>query len=179
MSFGENLVSLRKRKGVSQEQLAEVLGLTRQTVSKWELNQSTPDLQYIVHISEYFNVSLDYLIKGEESTLKEVLQKEEKEYSNKKSNYVIGYKWIFVLGLVLMAVSMIGMMTFALCAAIHPHEYWIDDRAYKGLAGFLRGTQSQGIFLALNLSFLSGGGCAGWGIFKQLHPTKNIYLREK
>lgn len=44
MTFGENLVYLRKSKGVSQEKLAEELGLTRQTISKWELNQSTPDL---------------------------------------------------------------------------------------------------------------------------------------
>ena len=61
MTFGENLVNLRKRKGVSQEQLAEVLGLTRQTISKWELNQSTPDLQYILQMGEFFNVSLDYI----------------------------------------------------------------------------------------------------------------------
>lgn len=174
MTFGENLVNLRKSKGVSQEQLAEVLGLTRQTVSKWELNQSTPDLQYIVQISEYFNVSLDYLVKGKETILTEVSKQERKEECDKKSNRVIGYKWLFALGLVLMVVSMFGMLTFAVCSAIRPHEYWLDDRVYRGLAGFLRGTESQGFFAVLNLLLLSGISCAGWGIFKQLHLTKNI-----
>lgn len=176
MTFGENLVSLRKRKSVSQEQLAEVLGLTRQTVSKWELNQSTPDLQYIVQMSEYFNVSLDYLIKGKETTLTEVPKQEKEDDCDKKSNYVIGYKWIFVFGLVLVGVSMVGMMTYVVCAAIDPQDYLMNDRVYSGLAGFLRGTQSQGIFAVMNLLFLSGIGCAGWGIFKQLHPTKNMYI---
>jgi len=174
MIFGENLVRLRKRKGVSQEQLAEVLGITRQTISKWELNQSTPDLQYTVQISEYFNVSLDYLIKGEETIVTDVSKQEKEDDCDKKSNYVIGYKWIFVLGLVLMGVSMVGMLTYVVCAAIDPQDYLADDRIYSGLAGFLRGTQSQGIFAVLNLLFLSGIGCAGWGIFKQLYPSNNI-----
>lgn len=174
MTFGENLVNLRKRNGVSQEQLAEVLGITRQTISKWELNQSTPDLQYIVQIGEYFNVSLDYLIKGEEITLAKVSKQEKEDDCDKKSNYVIGYKWIFVLGLVLVVVSMVGMMTFAVCAAIRPHEYGIDDRVYNGLAGFLRGTQSQGIFAVLNLLFLSGIGCAGWGISNEVLLRHNV-----
>lgn len=169
MTFGENLVNLRKSKGVSQEQLAEVLGLTRQTVSKWELNQSTPDLQYIVQMGEYFDVSLDYLIKGKEVIVSEVSVKERNEEEGKKSNHVAGYKWLFILGLVLVGISVLGMLTFAVYAAIYPHEYCLDDRVYNGLAGFLRGTDSQGSFAVLNLLFLSGSGCAGWGIFKQLH----------
>lgn len=168
MTFGENLVNLRKRKSVSQEQLAEVLGITRQTVSKWELNQSTPDLQYIVQISEYFDVSLDYLVKGKEAISTEVLMQERKEDNDKNSSY-IGYKGLFVLGIVLMVISMLGMLTFAVCAAIYPYEYWLDDKVYRGLAGFLRGTETQGFFTVLNLLLLSGSGCAGWGIYKQLH----------
>lgn len=179
MTFGENLVNLRKRKGVSQEQLAEVLGLTRQTISKWELNQSTPDLQYILQMGEFFNVSLDYLIKGEEPILAEVALYECADDSDKKSSNVIGYKWIFILGLVLVVVSMVGMMTFAVCAVIQPHEYSLDDRVYTGLAGFLRGTQSQGIFAVLNLFFLSGIVCSGLGIFKQLNPTSKLTIKKQ
>jgi transcriptional regulator with XRE-family HTH domain len=65
MTFGEKIQKLRKQKGLSQEALAEKVSVTRQTISKWELGQSTPDLEYIVQISGIFGVSTDYLIKEE------------------------------------------------------------------------------------------------------------------
>lgn len=65
--LGEKIVELRKQKGITQEQLAEELEVTRQTISKWELNQSSPDLNYIRKISDYFNVTTDYLIKEKTS----------------------------------------------------------------------------------------------------------------
>lgn len=64
MAFCETLTYLRKLKGLSQEQLAQELDITRQTISKWELNQSTPDIDYLLRLSEYFEVSTDYLLKG-------------------------------------------------------------------------------------------------------------------
>lgn len=66
MSFSERLTDLRKKSGMTQEQLAEKIGVTRQTVSKWELNQSTPDLNYISQMCDLFEVTSDYLIKGAE-----------------------------------------------------------------------------------------------------------------
>lgn len=66
MTLGEKLASLRKEKNITQEQMAEELGVTRQTISKWELDQSKPDLQYISDLSNFFQVTLDYLIKDEE-----------------------------------------------------------------------------------------------------------------
>lgn len=51
MTFGETLTNLRKSKGLSQSQLADALNLTRQTISKWELDQSTPDITYILHLA--------------------------------------------------------------------------------------------------------------------------------
>ena len=63
MAFGENLTFLRKSRGLSQEQLAEELDLTRQTISKWELNQSLPDLDFLLQLSDFFQVSTDDLIK--------------------------------------------------------------------------------------------------------------------
>lgn len=73
MTFGERIQLLRKQRKMSQEELGEKLEVTRQTISKWELDQSTPDLDYIIAISEFFDVTTDYLIKGgrdENSTLK-------------------------------------------------------------------------------------------------------------
>ena len=63
MIFADKLIQLRKQKGWSQEELAEKLDVTRQSVSKWESTQSVPDLERILRISEIFDVSLDYLLK--------------------------------------------------------------------------------------------------------------------
>lgn len=65
MTLGEKIQKLRKQNGLSQEALAEKVNVTRQTVSKWELNQSAPDLDFIVQLSKIFNVSADYLIRDE------------------------------------------------------------------------------------------------------------------
>lgn len=63
MKFGEKLQALRRAKGLSQEQLAEALGVTRQAISKWELNASLPDVEKLLALSEFFAVSTDYLLK--------------------------------------------------------------------------------------------------------------------
>lgn len=68
MTLGQKLQQLRKARGISQEDLAQVLSVTRQTISKWELDQSTPDLAYLASISDFFEVSTDYLIKNDTSS---------------------------------------------------------------------------------------------------------------
>lgn len=59
--FAENLQALRKQKGWSQEQLADAIGVTRQTVSKWELGSTTPELEKLLALSQLFAISLDEL----------------------------------------------------------------------------------------------------------------------
>ncbi len=61
MEIGENIASLRKEKKLTQEELAEILEVSRQTISKWELNDTSPDLKQAKKIAEYFEVSLDAL----------------------------------------------------------------------------------------------------------------------
>ena len=70
MNFGMKLQTLRKEKGLSQEDLAQELNVSRQAVSKWENNDAYPELDKIILVSQMFNVSLDYLIKDEGSTPK-------------------------------------------------------------------------------------------------------------
>lgn len=65
MQLGQRIYELRKNKGISQEELANVLNVSRQSISKWESNNSTPDLERVIEISRYFNVTTDYLLKGE------------------------------------------------------------------------------------------------------------------
>ncbi len=65
-SVGERLLKLRNEKGMTQEDLAEYLNVSRQSVSKWELNKTLPDVEKILQLSELYEVTLDYIIKGEE-----------------------------------------------------------------------------------------------------------------
>lgn len=68
MSLGDKIAELRRQKGWSQENLAEKLGVTRQSVSKWESGSSIPDLDKIIGLSELFGVTTDYLIKSESTS---------------------------------------------------------------------------------------------------------------
>lgn len=63
MKFNEKLLSLRKKQGLSQEELGMELQVSRQTISKWEAGQSYPDFQKLVMLSDYFGMSLDELVK--------------------------------------------------------------------------------------------------------------------
>ncbi|NLC73310.1 MAG: helix-turn-helix transcriptional regulator [Ruminococcaceae bacterium] len=63
MTFSEKLIKLRKEKGMSQESLAEMLGTSRQAVSKWENGQGFPETEKLLMIGNIFEVSTDYLLK--------------------------------------------------------------------------------------------------------------------
>ena len=63
MEFNNKLYELRKKRGYSQEELANRLNVSRQTVSKWEVGESTPDMEKLVAISDLFEMSLDELVK--------------------------------------------------------------------------------------------------------------------
>lgn len=81
MNFSEKLLALRKANDLTQEQLAEKLDVSRQSVSKWESGQATPELEKIVALSTVFNVSTDYLLKTSEindlSVKTEMLEKQQ------------------------------------------------------------------------------------------------------
>lgn len=62
MSLGDKLLDLRKKAGLSQEDVADKLGVSRQTVSKWEMDQTIPELIKVKLLSQLYNVSYDYLI---------------------------------------------------------------------------------------------------------------------
>lgn len=65
MELGGKLKKLRKENDYSQQQVAEILHITAQAVSKWENNKSVPDITTLVQITDLYNVSLDYLIKSD------------------------------------------------------------------------------------------------------------------
>lgn len=64
MNISDRIQQLRKAKGISQEELADKIGVSRQAVSKWESEQSIPDTEKIIALSDYFETTTDYLLKG-------------------------------------------------------------------------------------------------------------------
>ncbi len=69
MSLGENIVRLRTEKRQTQEELADLLGVSRQSVSKWESDVSVPELDKLIKLSEVFAVTMDKLVKGNNITI--------------------------------------------------------------------------------------------------------------
>ena len=64
MNIADRIQNLRKSRGISQEELADKIGVSRQAVSKWESDQSTPDIEKVILLSNYFETTTDYLLKG-------------------------------------------------------------------------------------------------------------------
>lgn len=83
MSFSENLMRLRKQKELSQEEFANEINVTRQTVSKWELGISTPDMDKLVQMASFFGITVDDLVNSEEATSKVNNKNDEKYTANR------------------------------------------------------------------------------------------------
>ena len=100
MTLGERLLECRTNIGMSQEKLAEKVGVSRQTISKWETNQSTPEFDKILPLCEALGITPEELITGEKNQVeeaekvekiklekaKEEIRKKQMEYSNKRNN---------------------------------------------------------------------------------------------
>lgn len=112
MTFGDKLQALRKSKGMSQEQLASQLSVSRQAISKWELNSSIPDTENIIRISEIFNVTTDYLLKDYiENSSHTINQVYEQPTRQKKRG---------LAAIIMMVVGGIGVLTFWILSSIYP-----------------------------------------------------------
>ena len=119
MNFSEKLTALRRREGMSQEQLADRLGVTRQSVSKWEGGAAQPELAKLVALSEMFHGSVDYLVKdymeepeqtaaGASSTAKLEEQVEE------ISRYFRAWEWNS-------ETTLFGLPLVSVCFCFYPH----------------------------------------------------------
>lgn len=137
MIFKEKLLELRKQKGWSQEELGYKLDVSRQTISKWESGQSTPEMEKLVKLSEIFEISLDDLIKGikietkidKSQSVEE--NKEDKNIQNTQINKVCKIIFIFALiaafiflGIVLIRMAKLNSINNAL-------NYLCDSTNYK------------------------------------------------
>lgn len=89
-TIGTRIANLRSQYSYSQEYVAEQLGVSRQAVSKWEQNQSSPDTENLIALSQLFKVSVEYLAIGETQEKKEEPKEAEKQQA-KSSQKIIGY----------------------------------------------------------------------------------------
>lgn len=85
VKIGAFLKDLRKEKGITQEQLAEELGVSGRTISRWETGSNMPDISLLVEIAEFFDVSIPEIIKGERKS--EDMKEETKEVAETMSDY--------------------------------------------------------------------------------------------
>lgn len=85
MGFGENLIRSRKKSGLSQEEVAAKLGISRQTVSKWELGETLPDIQQAKKLSTLYHITLDELVELDLQVkeIQEVIEKTTEETQKK------------------------------------------------------------------------------------------------
>ncbi|QVK17031.1 helix-turn-helix transcriptional regulator [Mycoplasmatota bacterium] len=115
MEFGQKLLSLRKEKGLSQEELGGQLMVSRQTVSKWELGDSTPEMDKLILISEFFDISLDELVKGSDTSnlnIKNIGTSESKLSIQKKGIYHIIILLVKIFGILLLIDFLVMIIYF-------------------------------------------------------------------
>lgn len=89
MKLGQHLVHYRKIAKLSQEDLAEQIYVTRQTISNWENNHTYPDVQSLILLSQIFQVSLDDLIKGDLEEMKTIVQHSELKQFDKDTYFML------------------------------------------------------------------------------------------
>ncbi len=103
MKLGERLYNFRRKKGLSQEDVAAKLNVTRQTVSKWETDQTLPDLDKIESICELFEISTDELLKGKKEDV--VVTTNNLENKKKKALVISESVFLYFLGIIWIILS--------------------------------------------------------------------------
>lgn len=122
MTFGERLFELRTERGISQEQFAELMNVSRQSISKWETDKAYPEMSRLIFMSDYFNVTLDYLIRGKEYATKPDSEKCTKYHTNKLWNIWTSFYTnlsktqgvMFYLISILLVIALVGLI-WAFC----------------------------------------------------------------
>ena len=119
MKFNEKLIELRKKQGLSQEELGYKLNVTRQTVSKWELGQTTPEMDKLVEISKMFNISVHDLINESEAQGESKPIVEEKttyNYPNNKQSGREKFLKILLVGILIIVLVLIAIKVYGIAS---------------------------------------------------------------
>ena len=122
MKFNEKLIKLRKAAGLSQEELGNRLDVARQTVSKWELGETTPEMDKLVELSNLFNVSMDEMAK--ETEIPEVIAREldhkkiDSVYNDVGTAKKIIKYYVIIFGIIAIIIAII-LINFFIRTAFH------------------------------------------------------------
>ena len=106
MSLGENILILRKKNGLSQEQLGEKINVTRQTISNWELNETAPNPEQLKLLSKALKVSIDELVDNDISSILV------KKISNTEKLASMGIKTVKIIGIAFLVLLIIDIFSF-------------------------------------------------------------------
>lgn len=160
MTVGERIQDLRKKKGYSQEKLAEYLNMSRQAVAKWEQNICEPNLECLAKMSDLFGVDLDYLIMGkasEEEKAENVVRKKETVIIKEKDNLLDKKDIILLITLITSTAVFIGLFIYALLNPLYYNQktsfawwyirIWISDGTWFRLLVLI---SAFGIVFSLN-----------------------------
>lgn len=116
MKLGEKILELRKKNGLSQEQLGEKLEVTRQTISNWELGETSPNPEQLVLLSKTFNISIDELLNND---VKNILV-EKVSNTEKLAGLVLKIlKWLGTIFLVLLSIEILVFIVLIVLKTIH------------------------------------------------------------
>ncbi len=135
--LSEKLYKLRKNSGLSQEQLAEQLNVSRQAISKWESGSAVPESEKLIAISNYFDVSVDYLLKDSEVDRFKIIDDKtgEEKIKDEKSGMMAGF--------IICIAGIVAMIIWGLVSIFSP------ERANQiGTSSFIT-IDGNGIFLIL------------------------------
>ena len=146
MELGKQIKMYRQEAHLSQEELANRVYVSRQTISNWENDKSYPDVNSLVLLSEIFQISLDKLIKGDIEVMKDVIQKEEIEKMNR-------YGRIYTIMLIATVVSAaplfmwLGLWAFSMYFALKIEKIKKDNdvQTYKENVAFYEGKRLDDI----------------------------------
>ena len=116
MEIGNKIMELRKKNGLSQEELAEKIGVARQTISKWELGETSPDLNQAKELSKIFNVSLDELTNND---IKDILV-EKTSNTEKLAGLILKFLKFMIIFIIVLPLLLIGLRV--LFKNIHEHN---------------------------------------------------------
>ncbi|MCI8965714.1 MAG: helix-turn-helix transcriptional regulator [Clostridia bacterium] len=138
MNIGEKLFELRKEKNLSQEEVADKLNVSRQTISKWETNQSTPDFDKIIPICELFEISTEELLTGKKAEGEEVKNIEEskvtKQELRRKSAEVVStsiFIYVASVAFIMVAIPVLKMNPIIVTAIFLCAIAWATARIVK------------------------------------------------
>ena len=109
MKLGEKIFELRKKYGLSQEQLGEKLEVTRQTISNWELGETSPNPEQLVFLSKIFNISIDDLLNND---VKNVIVEKVSNTEKLAGLTIKILKWAGIAFLVFLVIDVISLIVF-------------------------------------------------------------------